>query len=137
MERITAKEYKDKYQHQTFFKKNKYNAKKVLLDGKKFDSASEGDYYSELLLQKRAGLIQDIELQAKEELWAYGEHIGNYYVDFKVIHNDGSVEFIEHKGVATDLWKWKFKMLKAKYKNDKNVKISVNYYNKKRVRKIK
>jgi hypothetical protein len=101
-----------------------------LIDDKKFDSASEGNLYFDLKMQKRQGLITDFECQAKEELWAYGECVFNYYVDFKIIHNDGRIEFIEHKatGTVTDLWKAKWRMLKAKYKNDENVICSMNWY---------
>lgn len=130
-EHITAKTFNKEYPN--YFKKfkpNKFNAKKVLLDGKKFDSSSEGDYYAELKLQERAGLIKAIDIHVKEELWAYGGHICDYYVDFKVYHNDGSIEFIEHKseGTVTPAWRIKWKMLEEKYRNDKNVKCSVNWY---------
>ena len=69
-------------------------------------------------------------MQVKEEMWAYGKHICDYYVDFKVYHNDGSIEFIEHKsqGTVTSAWRIKYKLLQAKYSEDKNVKISTNWY---------
>jgi len=127
---MKVEEFRKKYP--TYFKKrnngNKYKAKQALIDGMKFDSQSEGDYYLQLKLQQQAGLIKSFETQVKEELYAYEVHIGNYYVDFKIIHNDDSIEFLEHKGMATDLWRWKYKMLEAKYKNDPNVKCTINWY---------
>lgn len=46
-------------------KKNKYNAKKVLLDGILFDSQHEADRYTELKLMLRAGEITDLKRQVK------------------------------------------------------------------------
>ncbi len=114
-------EFKKKYP--TYFKKrntNKYKAKKTELDNIIFDSKSEGDYYLELKLQQQAGLIESFECQVKESLEAYDKHIFNYFVDFLVYHNDGTKEYIEHKGMSTDLWRAKWKMLEAKY--DKEIK---------------
>lgn len=128
-EKMTVKQFNTAYPN--FFKKpkgNKFNAKKTLLDGKNFHSQSEGDFYAELKLQERAGLIQGFDTQVKEELVAYGETIANYYVDFLVYHNDGTKEFIEHKGKQTPDWWIKWKMLTAKYKDDKTVKCSINWY---------
>lgn len=129
-ETMSAKEFNEKYH--TFFKVpkagNKFNAKKSLRDGKVFDSQSEGDFYEQLKLQERAGLIKGFDTQVKEELCAYGSPICNYYVDFLIYHNDGTREFLEHKGKATDAWSIKWKMLVAKYKNDKSVKCSINWY---------
>lgn len=45
--------------------KNKYNAKKVLIDGIWFDSKKEGARYQELKLQEHCGLISDLKLQPK------------------------------------------------------------------------
>jgi len=134
VEHISSEQFNKEYP--TYFKKpkgNKYNAKKLLLDGRVFDSTSEGDLYAELVLQKRAGLIKEIYCQWKEELWAYGKHIRDYYVDFKVEHNDGTIEFIEHKskGTVTDIWQMKWSMLLAKYDKEisrGDVKCSVNWY---------
>lgn len=140
IESISAAEFNRKYG--TRFKeikpkKNKFNAIKTEIGDKKFDSQSEGDLYWQLQMQKRAGLIADVECQAKESLEAYGVHITNYFVDFKVIHNDGTIEFIEHKskGTVQPAWVMKFKMLEAKYKDNKNVKCSINWY-KSRIIKI-
>lgn len=128
-EHISSKEFR--YVYPDYFKKtrpNKFGAKKVNLDGKKFDSQSEGQLYSELKLQEKAGLIQSFEQQVREELWAYGEHICDYYVDFLVYHNDGTREYIEHKGKPSKDWVIKWKMLVAKYAEDKTVKCSINWY---------
>lgn len=94
------------------------------------DSDSEGDLYGQLCKQEKEGIIEGFDTQVKEELFAYGKHICNYYVDFKVYHRDGSAEYIEHKSTATstEAWRMKFAMLQAKYSDDKNIKCSINWY---------
>ena len=47
---------------------NKYNSKKVELDGLKFDSKKEAKRYSELILLERAGKIKNLQAQVKYEL---------------------------------------------------------------------
>jgi len=127
---MTAAEFNKK--HGSFFKKiktgNKFNARRILIDNKNFHSTSEGDYYCQLKLQERAGLIKGFDTQVKESFYMNGELICNYYVDFLVYHNDGRREFIEHKGKATEEWRMKWKMLLAKYKNDPEVICSINWY---------
>ena len=138
LEHIKSKDFNTKYP--TYFKKphnkNKFGAKRVIIDNLKFDSKSEGNLYAELMIQEREGLIESVECQSKEALEAYGTTIGNYYVDFKVRHlkaNGGAIEFIEHKsvGTVTDLWKWKWKMLLAKYHDEierGEVICNINWY---------
>jgi len=132
MERMSAKEYNEKYG--TNFKTtkgNKFNAKKSEIDGKIFDSTSEGDYYYELKMQEKGGLIIGFDTQVKESFYMNEVWICDYYVDFLVYHNNGTSEYIEHKGLATSTWRLKWKMLQAKYKDSKTVKCSINWYKKK------
>lgn len=42
---------------------NKYNAKKITVDGKTFDSKKEADRYKELKLLEKAGQITDLATQ--------------------------------------------------------------------------
>jgi hypothetical protein len=51
--------------------------------------------------------------QYKIELRVHGRLICNYYVDFKVIMADGSVQFQEVKGMVLPLWQLKWKLLEA------------------------
>ena len=43
--------------------KNKYSARRTVVDGKSFDSAHEAKRYSELKVMERAGHISNLELQ--------------------------------------------------------------------------
>ena len=45
--------------------RNKYNAKKCIVNGIAFDSRKEAYRYQELLLLLRAGVIQDLQRQVK------------------------------------------------------------------------
>lgn len=56
------------YRWQRTAKTNKYNAKKVSVDGIEFDSKKEARRYQELLLLKKAGEIYMLERQKVYEL---------------------------------------------------------------------
>lgn len=49
-------------------RKNKYNAKKVIIDGIGFDSEKEGKRYVVLKKAQEEGIISDLELQPRFEL---------------------------------------------------------------------
>ena len=94
----------------------KYGAKKVTIDGIKFDSKMESEYYLYLKEQKKNGEIKHFELQPVFELQPKFEKEGKKYrpitykSDFKVIHNDDSIEVIDVKGFTTPLFNLKEKM---------------------------
>jgi hypothetical protein len=103
-ERITAEQYR---QMLSETKPHKYGAKKTVVDGIKFDSKREADYYCELKLLKRSSEIKDFTLQPEfvllDSFKKYGKTIRGikYRADFKIIHKDGSVEIIDVKGFKT------------------------------------
>lgn len=89
-------------------KRNKYNARKTTIDGFEFASRKEADYYCELKLRHNAGDIKGFSLQPEFVLLeAFTDNTGKkqraikYTADFKVIHNDYSVEIVETKGYKT------------------------------------
>lgn len=45
--------------------KNKYNSKKIIVDGAKFDSKKEAERYKELKTLERAGRIKNLQRQVK------------------------------------------------------------------------
>jgi hypothetical protein len=102
-----------------------YNVKK---QGKN-DSKFEAGRAQELELLKRAGEIKDFREQVKIPLEVNGYHICNYFIDFVVDHNDGTTEYIETKGYATDVWKLKWKMFEALY-DKPDTKLTVEYQGK-------
>lgn len=101
---------------------NKFNAKKVTVDGFKFDSQAEADYWLYLKELWQEGKILEIELQPKYELQPKftnprGSKILpiNYKADFLVTYKDGSKQVIDVKGMETADFKLKKKMFEYKY----------------------
>lgn len=64
MKHITLQEYKQLQQKGN----SKYGAKKVIINGIKFDSQKEGNHYLELKLLEKQGLIKDLRIQVRFEL---------------------------------------------------------------------
>lgn len=96
---------------------NKYNAKKKEVDGFLFDSTSEANRYSDLKLAERAGNIRNLELQPKFSINLEGRHICDYFADFRYYDCDKEEIIIEDvKGMATDVYKLKKKLVEAVYK---------------------
>lgn len=103
---------------------SKYNAKKVEVDGIKFDSKVEAEYYLHLKEMQEKKEIQGFERQVKMTLQEafYLEGVKGkiraitYVVDFKVTENDGSITYIDVKGIETDVFKMKRKMFMNRYR---------------------
>ena len=103
---------------------SKYNAKKVEVDGIKFDSKVEAEYYLHLNEQVDKGEIQGFERQVKMTLQDsfYLEGVKGkiraitYVIDFKITEKDGSITYIDVKGIETDVFKMKRKMFMNRYR---------------------
>lgn len=103
---------------------SKYNAKKVEVDGIKFDSKVEAEYYLHLKEMAEGGEIQGFERQVKMTLQDsfYLEGVKGkiraitYVVDFKITEKDGSITYIDVKGIETDVFKMKRKMFMNRYR---------------------
>lgn len=70
---ISQKEYKEyletgKLPWETDSKKNKYHADKCMVDGILFDSKKEANFYKELLILEKTGIISNIRRQVSYEL---------------------------------------------------------------------
>lgn len=111
MTTISVAEYRAA-QKQT--KKSKYGNKRVVIDGIEFDSIAEGKHYSDLKLLERAGEIADVELQRPFALTIGGYLICTYRCDFSyTTTRDGKFHVVDVKGVKTDAFKIKRKLMKA------------------------
>ena len=93
-------------------KKSKYNANKVEVDGIKFDSKKEADFYNELKLRLSAGDITGFCRQAE---FVLAPNL-RYKADFVVFNNDGTSEIIDVKGMQTQVYKDKKKVFEDKFK---------------------
>jgi hypothetical protein len=104
-------------------KSNKFNNVKIEIDGYKFDSIKEGNYYGQLKIRKQTGLIKDFKLQVKYDIVVNNIHIAKYFLDFLIEHNDGSFEYIDIKGkdyksqkfIKTSVFALKKKLIEAIY----------------------
>lgn len=77
--------------------RHKFNAKQVEYDGIKFDSILEGDFYLNLKLQQRAGIVLFFLRQVPIHLPGGTKLV----IDFQVFYTDGSCRFFDTKGVET------------------------------------
>lgn len=100
---------------------SKYKNKKVEIDGIKFDSKDEAQYYLYLKKQKEDGKIKDFGLQQKFELQPSFKKDGKthraitYTVDFAVYKWNGEVEYIDVKGMETQQGLLRKKLFDYKY----------------------
>lgn len=93
--------------------KSKYGNNSQMYNGRRYDSKREAAYAMNLDWRKEAGEIKEIIPQYKLDLRVNGKHITNYYVDFKLIMADGSIQFHEVKGYETDVWRMKWRILEC------------------------
>lgn len=104
----------------------KYGNKKVWVGGIKFDSKKEASYYTRLLALKEKGEVLEIETQPKLEIFPSFKSIDGkkqraitYIPDFKVIYRDGSIVFVDVKGIKTEVFRMKWKMARAQFETKK------------------
>ena len=95
-------------------RKNKYNARKVTINGKTCDSLIEGRKYSELLLCEKQGEISSLELHPRYPIIIDDKKICTVVLDFEFYDNvTKSTRFIDVKGVYTSESKLRHKLLSA------------------------
>lgn len=104
-------------------RKNKYNARKIEIDGIIFDSKDEARYYLLLKNKKKKGEIRDFKMQ---EEFVLQDRFKNprtgmvmqpirYIADFVIIHNDGTEEVVDVKGYPTPVATLKRKIFEKKF----------------------
>ena len=100
---------------------NKYNARKVTVDGHTFDSKKEAQRYGELRLLERAGEIADLKLQPQYILQPKFKKNGKtfreikYIADFCYTTKDGRHVVEDVKGVRTEVYRLKRKMFEHQF----------------------
>ena len=92
-------------------KKSKYNANKVEVDGIKFDSQKEAEYYKELKLRLQAGDIKGFCRQAE---FVLANNV-RYKADFVIFNDDGTADIVDVKGFKTETYKLKKKLFEDKF----------------------
>lgn len=93
-----------------FKKRHKFNAKPVKDSGQHFASKLEHRYYHHLLLLQKVGEVVFFLRQVPFHLIET-----KYVCDFQVFYSDGTVRFIDCKGVETDTFKLKQRQVEALY----------------------
>lgn len=93
----------------SFHKPINYSNKKIVLNGLKFDSKTEAEYYSELCRQLRYGLITALKVQPKVYLT---DSKILYKPDFLITRNNEEI-YVDVKGFVTPVFAikkrlWKF-----------------------------
>lgn len=96
--------------------KNKYNAKKTVYNGRRYDSKLESRTAQELDLRMKAGEFVEIVPQFRIKLYVYlpdGKPVNvfDYICDFRCERPDGSYLLVESKGLETSVFKAKKKIL--------------------------
>lgn len=103
---------------------SKYNSKKTVVDGQKFDSKKEANRYKELRLLEKAGEIKDLRTQVKFKLIpaqrdeATGKVIErecSYKADFVYYEEDGETVVEDVKGFRTKDYIIKRKLMLYQY----------------------
>lgn len=95
--------------------RSKYNARRTEYNGRVYSSTKEANYAAELDLLLRAKEIQSWVPQYRLKLVVNGVTIATYICDFLVIDKDGKKLLIEIKGMETDVFKLKWKLVQALY----------------------
>lgn len=112
MEEITDKE--------NIEKKSKYSSAKTDIDGIRFDSKKEAEFYAELKLREKAGEITHLRLQPRYLLQEAFKHDGKQYreieyvADFEYVEN-GVTVVVDVKGFKTAVYMIKRKLFLYKY----------------------
>lgn len=97
---------------------NKYHNKKVVVDGKKFDSKKEAERYQALKLLEKADVIRNLSRQVPFELIPKqkNERAVKYIADFMYVETaTGKIIVEDVKGYRTDVYKIKRKLFKWRY----------------------
>lgn len=94
--------------------KSKYgNKKSDSFDGFKFDSKWERDCYTKLKYMQLAGEIKTLRCQVRYNLHVSGILVAAYVADFVVEKKDGTEVVLDAKGVSTDVFRLKKKLMMA------------------------
>lgn len=125
--RMTAAEYRAQFNKKNgSVQKNKYNAKKVKINGVQFDSKKELARFRVLEQRALAGEIKDLQRQVKFELQpSFRNNQGkairaiNYICDFLYFDTEKNVWIVEDvkgsKATLTESYKLKAKLFQYKY----------------------
>ena len=99
----------------------KYHNKKVIIDGIKFDSKKESQYYLKLKMLEKAGKIRDLKLQVAFvliETFKLNDKTYRkmkYIADFVYYDDKDKLHVVDTKGFRTKEYELKKKLMAWKY----------------------
>ena len=100
-------------------RRSKYGNLKTEYNGTVFHSKKEAEYAQRLDFMKRATSLRDrvtsYDMQVPFQVIMNGKKICRYIADFKVQYADGHEEIIDVKGVRTQMYSLKKKLVEAQY----------------------
>jgi len=121
-----------------FYQRSKWGrAKKTVVGGIRYDSKFEASQAKELAILLKTGKISGFESHVRIPLEVKGFHVSDYYIDFVVHHLDGTMEYIETKGLKTAVWVLKWKMLEALTHDDPMIRMTLVQQKRFNIRKIR
>ena len=101
---------------------SKYHSKKVIIDGYKFDSKKEAQYYLYLKSELKKGTIYNLELQKEfilQESFKLNDKTRRkitYRADFTYkTTKDDRIHVIDVKGFKTEIYRLKKKLFEKRY----------------------
>ena len=98
------------------FRRRKFGNVETEYRGVLYRSRSEANYAIFLDSEKQKGRIKSWRYEVAIPLHVKGgKKVGDYIVDFLILYPDDHQEFHEIKGVATSIWRWKWKHAKLEY----------------------
>lgn len=97
------------------YARSKYGAVRSEYRGRTYDSALERNTAIFLDSFVRSGRISSVTPQHLIRISVGGKKVCDHVVDFLVTFPDGRRRFVEAKGVPTDAWKLKRKLVEALY----------------------
>lgn len=92
-------------------KRSKYGAEPTEVDGIRFDSKAEARYYQQLKLRVQNGEVRYFLRQVPFHLPGGVR----YVVDFMEVHVDGSVHWVDVKGIETAMFRTKKRLVESLY----------------------
>ena len=101
------------------YTRSKYGNKRTEYNGRTYMSKAEASYARQLDLCMSAKAKRDkvlsYEVQVPFPITLSGKNICKYVCDFVVHYADGRTEVVDVKGVRTDVYKIKKKLVEAQY----------------------
>jgi hypothetical protein len=87
----------------------------TIVGGRKYDSGLEARVAADLNHQLACGEIAEVKPHFPIDIYIKGIKICRYYVDYRVVRNDGTIEYIEAKGLWSEIARIKARLMESVY----------------------